>query len=169
MASRAVLARGSSVTGAEEMTMSQTVEIRDTVEDLSSGLLDPKLCALSTAVARLVRDYGRSPARATSWRLGGSCVVKALEDFLTPAERTLVEDGDEGLVRFLRSAFVAVVGAEYVRVAEEALGREVIGHLSQVICRSNVCLEIFLLGNERQSPGASAVGPSVPAPQHSRG
>jgi uncharacterized protein YbcI len=147
--------------------MSQTIEVRDTVEDLSSGLLDPKLCALSTAVARLVRDYGRSPARATSWRLGGSCVVTALEDFLTPAERTFLEDGDAGLIQCLRSAFVEVVGAEYVRVAEKALGREVIGHRSLVICRSGVCIEIFLLGNERQ--GASPVGASVRAPQHGRG
>lgn len=128
------------------------IEVRDAVEDLPSGLVDPKLGALSRAVARLVREYGRSPAGAASWRLGGSCVVTALEGFLTAGEQALVEQGDARLVRELRSAFLEVMGDEYVRVAEEALGHEVISHRSLVICRSSVCLEIFLLGNERQGP-----------------
>ncbi len=129
-----------------------------------SELFDPQLGALSTAVASLARDYGRSPASATSWRVGGSCVVTALEDFLTPGEQALVEAGDASLVRLLRSAFVEVIRDEYVRAAEETLGREVIAHRSQVICGSSICVEIFLLGDERQAQGASRGGVEVMDP-----
>ena len=69
----------------------------------------------------------------------------------------------------MRSAFMEAIGDEYVRAAEETLGREVIAHRSQIICGSSICVEIFLLGNERQAPGASPVGAKVPDLQHSRG
>ncbi len=106
-------------------------------------------------MARLAGDYGRSPAGATSWRLGDDCVVTALEDFMTVGEQELVEGGDARLVRQLRSAFAAVTGDEYVRAAEGALGREVIAHRSEVICASRTCLEIFLVAEERGRPSAS--------------
>lgn len=136
---------------------------------IGSGLRDQRLGALSAAVAKLVGDYGRSPRRATGWRLSDNCVVTLLEDFLTPGEQALVERGDARLVRELCSAFVEVIGDEYVRAAEETLGREAIAHRSQVMCGSSTCVEIFLLGNERRGPGASHACQSVPDPQHGRG
>ena len=191
MAGRELLATGRSVTGAEKRTMRQTIdpeaEISDGVHELrpspavrptaddtrttlrAGGTVDPQLGALSTAVARLASDYGRSPARATSWRLDGSCVVTALEDFLTPAERALIEDGDARLVQGLRSAFVEAIGDEYARAAEKALGRKVIAHRSELIRAASICLEIFLLANEPRRPGLSPSDVRVPNPQHSPG
>ena len=138
--------------------------------DLRSGLVGaPGLDALSTAMVRLAGDYGRSPASVTSWRLGEDCVVTALEDFLTLGEQELVERGDAKLVRRLRSAFAAVIGDEYLRAAERALGRKVIAHRSELICASRICVEIFVLADERGRPDASCLDLDVPHPQHSLG
>ena len=133
------------------------------------GACDPRLSALSATVATLARDYGRSPAGATSWRLGENCVVTALEDFMTTAEQELVEKGAARLVRQTRFAFAEVVGDEYTLAAESALGREVIAHRSELICASNICLEIFLLMNKAGCPRASASDQNVSDPQHRPG
>ena len=109
---------------------------------------DPRLGALSAAVAGLVADYGRSPRGATSFRVGGNCVVTVLEEFLTPGEQELVDQGDAELVRQLRSAFVSAISGEYVRTVEKALGREVSSHRSALDCASHACIEIFMLASE---------------------
>ena len=137
--------------------------------DLPSGLAAPGLNALSTAMVRLASDYGRSPASVTSWRLGEDCVVTALEDFLTLGEQELVERGDAELVRRLRSAFAAATGDQYLGAAERALGRKVIAHRSELICASRICVEIFVLADERGRPGASSLDLDVRHPQHSPG
>lgn len=134
-----------------------------------AGLGDPPLGALSAAVARLAADYGRRPTRAASWRLSDNCVVTVLEDFLTPGEQALVERGGEELVRQLRSAFVAAISDEYLRAVEGALGREVSGHRSELICPPRVCVEIFMLANERGHPNAKPSSLGVPEPHHSPG
>ena len=130
---------------------------------------DPRLSALGTAVAALARDYGRSPARPTSWRLGDNCVVTAHEDFMTIEEQELVESGGARLVRQLRSAFAEVVGDEYARAAEDALGRDVIARRSELICASNICFEIFVPAKEPRRRGLSPLGLRVPDSQHSQG
>ena len=130
---------------------------------IASASHDPCLSALSTAVAELVAGHGRRPTSASSWWLDDSCVVTALEDFLTPAERALVEQGEERAVRELRIAFGEAMRDEYVHAAEGALRREVIAHRSEVICDSAMCLEIFLLVDEQRIP---STGPLlVPAPE----
>ena len=126
--------------------------------------LDSCLSALSAAVAELVGDHGRRPTRASSWWLDDSCVVTALEGFLTPAERALVTQGEERAVRDLRSAFGEAIRDEYVRVAEGALSREVIDHRSEVICASAVCLEIFLLVDEQRIPSVRPLPVLAPEP-----
>ena len=115
------------------------------------GHHDPRLGALSAAVVRLVGDYGRTPASAISWQPDRSCVVTALADFMTVGERELVEGGDARLVREVRAAFAQAIEPEYLRAAEHALGCEVVAHRSDLICASNVCIEIFLLGSERHA------------------
>lgn len=129
---------------------------------------DSCLSALSAAVAELVGNYGRRPTSASSWWVDESCVVTALEDFLTPAERALVAQGEERTVRNLRTAFGAAIRDEYVPAAEDALGREVIDHRSQVICASAVCLEIFLLVDEQRIPSVRPVPVPVPMPEPKR-
>jgi uncharacterized protein YbcI len=125
---------------------------------------DPRLRALSAGVTRLVGDFGRSPTPVTSWRLDDDCVVTTVEEFMSPAEHVLVEAGEARLVSQLRSAFSEAIADEYVRVAEEALGRTVIAHRSEVICAADTCLEIFVLAQER-SRGASPLRGVPAAPE----
>ena len=84
-------------------------------------------------------------------------------------EQELVERGGARVVRQLRSAFAEVVGDQYARAAEDALRREVIAHRSELICATNICLEIFVLANEPPRRGLSPSGVRVPDPQHSPG
>ena len=136
---------------------------------VGAGLRDPRLGALSAAVARLASDYGRSPRRATSWRLGDNCVVTVLEEFLTPGEQALVERGDAELLCQLRSAFVGAIRDEYVRAVEGALGREVSAHRSELICASRVCVEIFMLASEWGHPSARPLALGGPKPHYGPG
>lgn len=117
------------------------------------GLDETRLHALTGAVSKLARDYGRTPSRVTSWVVEAGCVVTALEGFMTPAEHRLVARGRSELVERVRRRFGEAITDRYVRAAEGALGCRVLSHHSTVICASSVCLEIFLL------PGAPLHSP----------
>ena len=121
---------------------------------VSRALTTRSLSDLSEAMVALVRRYGRTPTRATSWRLGDCCVLTALEGFLTPGELAL--DGAEAaqLTCRIRSLFGEAIAPEYLRAAEDGLGQRVIGHRSEVLHASGVCLEMFLLAPEVVHGGA---------------
>lgn len=121
---------------------------------VSRALTRESLSDLSDAMVALVRRYGRSPTSATSWRLGDRCVFTALEGFLTPDERAL--DGAEAaqLACRMRSLFGEAIAPEYLRAAENGLGQRIIGHRSEVLYTSGVCLEMFLLAPEVVRSGA---------------
>lgn len=121
---------------------------------VSRALTTRSLTDLSDAMVALVRRYGRSPTGATSWRVGDRCVLTALEGFLTPGEMAL--DGAEAtqLACRIRSLFGDAIAPEYLRAAEDGLGQRVIGHRSEVLHGSGVCLEMFLLAPEVVRSGA---------------
>ena len=121
---------------------------------VSRALTPRTLSDLSDAIVALVRRFGRAPTSATSWQVCDSCVLTALEGFLTPEETAL--DGAEAvqLASGLRSLFGDAIAPEYLRAAEDGLGQRVIGHRSEVLYTSGVCLEMFLLAPEVVRSGA---------------
>ncbi len=88
--------------------------------------------------------YGRGPDRART-HVAESYVLTLLYGCFTAAEHTLLEAGRTKQVEETRRAFQEAVRDDFVRVVEEATGREVETFLSQTEVDSNVSIEVFLL------------------------
>jgi uncharacterized protein YbcI len=101
--------------------------------------------AISNAIAGLHRThYGRGPTR-TRTVMGSDYVICFLEDVYTPVERTLIEAGRFDTVRETRNAFQDTMRDAFSRAVEEAVGRKVIGFLSQVHVAPDLSIETFIL------------------------
>src|ERR1041385_626415 len=101
--------------------------------------------AVSNAIAGLHRtNYGRGPTR-TRTVMGSDYVICFLEDVYTPVERTLINAGRFDTVRDTRNAFQDTMRAAFSQAVEEAVGRKVIGFLSQVHVDPDLSIETFIL------------------------
>jgi uncharacterized protein YbcI len=113
-----------------------------------TGSRGEALAQLSNAVVGILREhYGRGPTKAKSY-LNDNYVLTVTEDLLTTVEQTLVERGDEELVRTLRLRFQSVVADRFTEAVEQAFGRKVIAYHSQVTFNPAMGFEIFVLEDE---------------------
>jgi uncharacterized protein YbcI len=104
-----------------------------------------RLAAISNAIVAIFAEcYGRGPTRAKSYSFD-NYVVTVLEDILTTVERTLVERGEEDLVRSVRLTFQEATAERFTSAVSEIAGREVIGYHSQVTFHPSIGFEIFVL------------------------
>jgi uncharacterized protein YbcI len=102
------------------------------------------LQAVSNAMVRLHKEqFGRGPTRARTNFAGSDTLVCTLEDALLPAERMMVELGDEQRVREARGAMQAATAEKFVRVVEEVVQRKVTAFSSAVDPAKDVVWEIF--------------------------
>ena len=97
----------------------------------SNGLSQgAKADAISRALVRVVRKRtGRGPTKVRtdlSWDLA----IVTLEESLTPAERTLVREGDGALVTQFRTALHDGMRAEAVTAVQDITGRRVAAYLT---------------------------------------
>jgi uncharacterized protein YbcI len=72
-------------------------------------------------------------------------VFTVLEDILTQVEVTLVDNGQEDLVRRVRLTFQESVADRFKGAVEEATGRKVLTYHSQVVFHPPMSFEIFVL------------------------
>ncbi len=101
--------------------------------------------AISNAIAGMHRSqYGRGPTR-TRTVLGSDYVICFLEDVYTTIERTLIDAGRFDTVRETRNAFQETMRDAFCDAVEKALGRKVIGFLSQVHANPDLSIETFIL------------------------
>jgi uncharacterized protein YbcI len=101
--------------------------------------------AVSNAIAGLHRThYGRGPTR-TRTVMGSDYVICFLEDIYTPVERTLIEAGRFDTVRATHNAFQDTMRQQFSAAVEDAVGRKVIGFLSQVHVDPDLSIETFIL------------------------
>jgi uncharacterized protein YbcI len=101
--------------------------------------------AISNTIAGLHRThYGRGPTR-TRTVMGSDYVICFLEDVYTPVERTLIDAGRFDTVRETRNAFQDTMRVAFSDAVEEAVGRKVIGFLSQVHVEPDLAIETFIL------------------------
>ena len=104
--------------------------------------------AAADAIVRLHRDhYGRGASSARAIYQGNHLVV-FLEDIYTPVERTLINAGDQAVVRDTRTAFQLAMRNPFSEAIEEITGRKVIQFMSQVAFEPDMAAEIFILGPE---------------------
>jgi uncharacterized protein YbcI len=107
-----------------------------------------RLAAISNAVVGIFSEYyGRGPTKAKSY-LVDNYVLCVLEDILTTVERTLVEKGEEDLVRKVRLTFQEAVADTFAQAVSEIMGRKVIAYHSQVTFHPPMGFEIFVLEEE---------------------
>jgi uncharacterized protein YbcI len=112
--------------------------------------------AVSNAISGIHRThYGRG-AKRTRTVMGSDYVICFLEDVYTPVERTLIDAGRFDSVRETRNAFQDTMREKFSAAVEEAVGRKVIGFLSQVHVDPDLSIETFIL--EPDGAGSTAEG-----------
>jgi uncharacterized protein YbcI len=103
------------------------------------------LAEISNSVVRLFAEfYGRGPTKAKTY-MCENYVFTVLEDFLTTVEETLVENGQEGLVREVRLVFQEAEADRFIQAVSRVIGREVLTYHSQVTFHPPRGFEIFVL------------------------
>jgi uncharacterized protein YbcI len=92
--------------------------------------------------------YGRGPTRSRVYA-EDDLVVVVLEETFTPAERTLIGQGQAGGIQEIRRNFQQVMAAQFKSLVEQATGREVRSFISETDLENDIAVEMFLLGDER--------------------
>ena len=106
-----------------------------------------RLAAISNAIVGIFREsYGRGPTKAKTYAFD-DYVLCVLEDILTTVERTLVESGEEKLVRDVRLRFQETEAKQSTDAVEKLMGRPVIAYHSQITFHPAVGFEMFVLGD----------------------
>jgi uncharacterized protein YbcI len=102
------------------------------------------LSAISSALVTLHKEqFGRGPKRARSNFAGADTLVCVLEDALLPAERMMVEMGDQGRVRESRGALQAATSDTFIDAIEAIVHRKVIAFASAIDADQGVVWELF--------------------------
>jgi uncharacterized protein YbcI len=108
------------------------------------------LAALSTAIVGIFSEcYGRGPTKAKTYMFD-NYVFTVLEDILTTVEQTLVDKGQEDLVRNVRVTFQESVADRFKDAVAEVTGRRVVTYHSQVTFHPPMGFEIFVLEPEEE-------------------
>ena len=104
-----------------------------------------QLSAVSSAIVAMMKKYyGRGPTAAKTYLLDDNLVV-VMQDGFTTVERTLLDAGQDHLVREVRLRFQDQMGPEFTGEVERILGRKVLGYTSQVVFEPPTCFEMFVL------------------------
>ena len=100
---------------------------------------------ISNAMVGLKKQYyGKGPTKAKTY-INDNYVFCVLEGGLTKNEITLLQAGEERLVRQFRLRFQEVVSEMTTRAVEEITGRKVLGYHSQIVFNPEWGFEIFVL------------------------
>jgi uncharacterized protein YbcI len=103
---------------------------------------------ISNSIVHLLsRHYGRGPTKAKTY-LFDNYVFVVLQNILTTSEETLVEAGEDDLVRRTRIAFQEALAEEFTGAVERATGKKVVAYHSQVVFDPDMGFEIFVLEND---------------------
>jgi uncharacterized protein YbcI len=109
---------------------------------------------LATAIVQRYRDrFGRGPTESRAY-VGDDYALVILGSAQTEVERSLVAAGELDEVELLRRRVRQLAADEFCAVAEEIVGRRVLGMLGDHSAVANVTVLVFLL--------------EPPQPEHSR-
>ena len=104
-----------------------------------------QLARVSSELVRLLaQHYGKGPTQAKSYVCDDwlFCVMK---DGMTTTERTLLDNGEQDLVRQVRLRFQSLMKDAFTEIVEQATGRRVLTYHSQVVFDPDYGIEMFLL------------------------
>jgi uncharacterized protein YbcI len=118
------------------------------------------LAAVSNAMVKLHKEqFGRGPTSARTEFAGADAVVCTLEDALLPAERAMVDMGEQQRVRETRMFLQVATSAKFVRALEEILYRKVRAFASAIDPDAAVVFEVFALEPIEPSRSDDGSGP----------
>jgi uncharacterized protein YbcI len=120
------------------------MEQQSTKDDASGP--NNSLQAISNGLVHLMSEsYGRGPTKAKTYILDDTYVCCVMQEIFTTAEQTLIDAGENDLVRRTRIAFQTALADRFKGVVEEALGRRVLTYQSQIVFDPPGCFEFFIL------------------------
>jgi uncharacterized protein YbcI len=103
------------------------------------------LAAISNAMVGLKKQYfGKGPEKARTY-INDNYVFCVLQNVLTRNEETLLDVGEDDLVRNYRLRFQEAMRDTTTEAVAQITGREVIGYHSQIVFRPAIAFEIFVL------------------------
>jgi uncharacterized protein YbcI len=106
----------------------------------------PHLSELSNAMVRIYKEqFGRGPTRARTHYAGSDIIVCTLEETLTPAERKLVEMGENQRMRDSRMFMQYATVRDFIDTVEGITGRKVRAFVSGIDAEQDVSSEVFYL------------------------
>lgn len=101
---------------------------------------------ISRQMVRIYKEqFGRGPTKVRTDFAGPDVVVTTMESSFTPAERRLVEMGEDQRMRDTRLYFQHSTQKIFEETVEEILGRKVRAFLSGLDTRQDVSAEVFYL------------------------
>lgn len=107
------------------------------------------LAHISNEVVRAQKEYfGKGPEQAKSYMLDDLLIV-VLRGGMTPAEETMLEFGEQDMVRQFRQLFQNRTAERFKEMIGAATGRNVVNYQSQVLFAPDLVVEIFVF----DSPG----------------
>ena len=106
--------------------------------------------AISNALVGVKKNlYGKGPVKAKTY-INDNYVFAVLEGGLTRNEETLLEAGEQRLVRDYRLRFQEAVSETITTAVEEVTGRHVLAYHSQIVFDPDRAFEIFVLDEPPQ-------------------
>ena len=120
-----------------------------TAQDWTSGVETERQSSIyleiSNAMVGLKKQfYGKGPVKCKTY-INDNYVFCVLEGGLTRNEETLLQAGQEDLVRTYRLRFQEAMSKTTTKAVEEITGRNVIGYHSQIMFDPEFGFEIFVL------------------------
>src|SRR4051794_39969121 len=107
------------------------------------------LAAIANEIVRLkAQYYGKGPTEAKAY-LNDEVLVVALKGGLTTVERTLLDAGDDDLVRQVRLRFQEVMEQNFIDAVQRMTGQRVLTYMSQIVFDPDYCFEFFVLSDEK--------------------
>jgi uncharacterized protein YbcI len=105
-----------------------------------------ELQELTNAMVRLYKElFGRGPTKARTNYAGPDTILATVQNSLTPAERNMVELGEDQRVREIRMFFQHASEAEFTGTVEEITGRKVWAFVSGMDTSKDMSSEVFYL------------------------
>ncbi len=92
--------------------------------------------------------YGRGPTKSKVYA-EGDIVVVVLEETFTPAERTLISQGQSEGIQEIRRNFQTIMADQFKALVEQATGRKVRSFTSETDLENDIAVEVFLLAGHR--------------------
>jgi uncharacterized protein YbcI len=105
-----------------------------------------ELQEITNAMVRIYKEhFGRGPTKARTNYAGPDTLVATIENSLTPAERNMLDLGEDQRVREIRMFFQHASDTEFCGTIEEITGRKVWAFVSGMDTDKDVSAEIFYL------------------------